>query len=71
MYSLDFNIEESIINCKCLFSKGLVGNIKGCFGISYKNYIVWNLEFYKIYISVRVLCVNDYVLFEYSLFGWW
>lgn len=68
---MDFNIEESIINCKCLFSKELVGNIKCCFGISYKNYIVWNLEFYKIYISVRFLCVYDYVLFEYSLFGWW
>lgn len=63
MFSLDFNIEEGIINCKCLFSKELVGNIKCCFGISYKNNIVWNLEFCKIYMSVKFLCVYDYVFF--------
>lgn len=38
VHSLDFNIEESITNCKCPSSKGSAGNTEGCFGISYKNY---------------------------------
>lgn len=38
VHSLDFNIEESITNCKCPSSKGSAGNTKCRFGISYKNY---------------------------------
>lgn len=53
--SFDFNIEEGIIDSKIQLGKGQIGNVKGCFRFSDKYNVVYNLEFCKVDLSVRLL----------------